>query len=403
MAEMSDMIAGGQNSSPLINPNMEDEPRFNGFRITALLFKHKFFIILFTLLATGVSIFIALNITSQYVAAVSVVPPKTPTGTFESSGGSISSALKDFGFTQLGANIEGYSFMVILTSRTLTDSMIYRFDLSRRYEIPMKKMTQLRNEFIDNIEISIEKAGNYTVSIWDTSPDTAALMANTFVKLANIKALELYKSEAKFNRIYLEERISFVDSALKRISDSLSTFSQKNLLFSPADQAQSVSKAFAELKAKSMENDIYYELYKNTYGEKDPYTEFYGKLRSELSKQVEEAETKPGFAGNFTMKEAAGIGIKYIRLYTEFETFSKVKAFLLPMLEKARLDEQRYIQNLFVVDEALPPDKKDRPKRSVIVAGTALGSFVFAILVIMGIDGIRRSRRLYKNYREKTN
>ena len=47
----------------------------------------------------------------------------------------------------------------------------------------------------------------------------------------------------------------------------------------------------------------------------------------ELNKKINEAETKPGFAGNFSLDKSGEVGIKYLKLYAQLETFTKVKTF----------------------------------------------------------------------------
>jgi uncharacterized protein involved in exopolysaccharide biosynthesis len=361
----------------------------------ALLLRHKLFIIIFTILSMGVAGVVSFMLPNEYVATVSIVPPKTSNSLFEGALSSMSSALKDMGLTKFGGQADGYTFMVILQSRTLADSMISKFNLMRRYKIKENIMDYAREKFYENLSINIEKAGNYTVSVWDTNPDTAALMSNTFIALANQKAQELSQMEAQTNRVYLEQRLLSTELFLKNLADSLSVFARKTGIFSPLDQAKAISLSMAELKAKAVESEIYYELFKNTYGANDPYTDFYGQMKTELNDQIGRSTSEKGFAGNFTLNEAAGIGIEYLRIYTEFETQSKVKAMLIPMLEKSRLDEKRNSQNLFVVDEALKPSKKDRPKRSIIIAGSGIGSLVVAILlVILSYNFRNLSRKL---------
>lgn len=378
---------------PMNTENQQNN--FNGMQLTAFIFKNKAFIIIFTLVATTVASIVAFLKPNEYMATVSVVPPKVSSSVFEGVLGNISSTLRDFGLTKLGSQAEGYTFMVILTSRTLIDSMIKIFDLQRRYNIKDGSMTDVRKEFISNYEVSIEKAGNYTVTIWDRDKDTAALMANTFIRLANQKAMELSQQEAKVTREYLEERFNSIDSALAILSDSLGKFAGSKMIIAPLEQAQAISSAISDVKAKLIESEIYYELFKKTYGTADPITDYYKNLKLELTKQLDEIQFKPGFAGNFTIKEAAGIGISYIKLYTEIETYSKVKAALFPMLEKARLDERRNAQFLFVVDEAVPPDKKDRPKRLIIIGGTAIGSFVFSLFLVVAINRYKHFKTQY--------
>ncbi len=381
--------------------NQANQNNFNGMHLTSLLFKNKVFIIAFTFLAILIASIIAFLKPNEYNATVSVVPPKVSSSVFEGVLGNISSTLRDIGLTKLGSQSEGYTFMVILTSRTLVDSMIKIFDLERRYDIKDGFKSEIRKEFIANYEVSIEKAGNYTVTIWDRDKDTAAMMANTFIRLANQKAMELSQQEAKVTREYLEERYNSIDSALAVLSDSLGRFAGSKMLIAPLEQAQAISSAISEVKAKQMESEIYYELFKNTYGTADPITEYYKNLKFQLTKQIDDIQLKPGFAGNFTIKEAAGIGILYMKLYTEIEAYSKVKAALFPMIEKARLDERRNAQFLFIVDEAVVPDKKDRPKRSIIIGGTAIGSFIFSLFLVIAFNRYNEFRNQYKELIKK--
>jgi uncharacterized protein involved in exopolysaccharide biosynthesis len=255
-------------------------------------------------------------------------------------------------------------------------------------------MYDLRNEFLDNIEISYEKAGNYTISVWDENPNIAADIANTIVKLSNEKALELFRAEAVLNREYIESRLAATDSTLNFIAAELSRYSGQKLLYSPQEQAQAISSALSDLKYKVIESEVLYQLYKNTYGENDIYTKMQKKIYNELQSQLANVKNKSGFAGNFSLSEAGKIGIDFMKMYSEFETYTKVKAFLLPMLEQARLDEVKNVQSLFIVDEAVPSNKKDRPKRSFIVLGAFVGSFVFAVIIILALNSI-------KNFKEK--
>ena len=98
------------------------------------------------------------------------------------------------------------------------------------------------------------------------------------------------------------------------------------------------------------------------------------------------------------MTNATDIGLEYARLYTEFETFSKVKAFLIPTLEKTRLDLNKNINNLFVVDQAIPADKKDRPKRSLIVVGAIFGGFILSIFFIIVFHRTKNLLKQIKQY-----
>ena len=377
------MNSENNNIEPAENSPVPVESQ-EGIYFLALILKHKVFVSIIVLTATVASVVFALMLDNEYVSTVNVVPPKTSSSLMESAVGNIASKLKDIGLTKFGGSSgAGYDLLVILNSRTIMDSMITRFNLPQKYEIPDTMMSDVRKEYEEHIEISYEKTGNYLISFWDKNPDSAKAMANYFVNLVNQKADELHKTEASANRLYLESRLTALDSVLNDLSGKLSTFSNQTLFFSPDEQVKVISSAFAELKASQIQSEILYEMFKKTYGENYPVTKIQKQKAEELKSSVQSAQNKPGFAGDFSLREAAGLGIEYYKLYTEYETFSLVKAYLLPMLEKAKLDEYSTINNLFVVDEAISADKKDRPRRSLIVLGAFFGSFAVSVLFLL--------------------
>jgi uncharacterized protein involved in exopolysaccharide biosynthesis len=68
----------------------------------------------------------------------------------------------------------------------------------------------------------------------------------------------------------------------------------------------------------------------------------------------------------------------------------------LPLIEKIKSDEIKCVQNLIVVDKAIPADKKDKPKRSIIIAGGAVGSFVIAVLYVFLINYLSELKQEFK-------
>jgi capsule polysaccharide export protein KpsE/RkpR len=187
----------------------------------------------------------------------------------------------------------------------------------------------------------------------------------------------------------MEKRLLSTDSTIHAIADTIEKFSRRTMIFSPTDQAASITKALSDLKAEAMKYDIMHEYYKSIYGENDYMTQAIQNIKNQSELKVKESTNNPGFAGNFAIKDAAEEGIEFLRLYTEFETFSKVKAFILPMMEQTKMDEAKKIKNLIIVDRAVAPEKKDKPKRSLIVAGTFLGSFIFSFFIVLMFYTVR--------------
>ena len=371
------------------------EHQFDNVLFLSIILKYKIIIIITMAAVFVASTIISMLMPNWYSSTVNAVPPKKTVGSiFEGAMGSISTTLKDFGLTKLTGKGEGYSYLVILNSRTVRDSMIKRFDLAKAYNIPDTMKTALYKELESNLEITDEREGNFTVTVYDKNPQKAADMANAFIEISNFLAQDIFQKEASTSRKYIESRLSVIDSTLTYLSETLRLYSKKTGIFSPADQAKSVSSAYSDMKAELMKQELVYDILKNKFGANDPTTKQQQKLIESIKSKVSDMETKAGFAGNFSLQDAAKVGLEYLRLYSEYETFTKVKEFLLPMLEDAKLDESRNTQSLIVLDAAVPPDKKAYPKRSLIIAGSTLGAFFISVLFVFLINA-------YKNFKEK--
>ncbi len=367
------------------NNQYQDSTYFFGVVI-----KHWKFITYFTIITTLISLIVAFLLPVWYAATTNLVPSTSSQESAGIGGTAISSALKEFGLTKMTGSSGGeqYSYIVILQSRTVIDSIIEKYHLDKVYDIPKNEMVDLRKEFLDNLEVAYEKEGNYTITVWDTDRQRAADIANDIVEIANSHFVNIYRQDTKLSKEYFESRIRSLDSNLTEIGKALNKFTQKTLLFAPEDQATAIAKSLSDLKSEQVKYEIIYNYYKTNYGENDPLAKSFQTMSDELNRKLTKLKTQPGFAGNFALNDASAVAVEYMRLYTDFETYSKVKAFLVSMLEKIRSDEIKSIQSLLVVDKAIPPDKKDKPKRVYIVAGSAVGGLVLALIIVFLINYI---------------
>ena len=163
----------------------------------------------------------------------------------------------------------------------------------------------------------------------------------------------------------------------------------------PETQAKSISQALIDIKSDIIKQEINLQLLTNRYGPADPMTSMQKQVLDQMKEKLSDAETKPGFGGNFAVNDAAEVGIQFMRLYTEFETFTKVKAFLLPMLEEQRINENRETRSFIVLDKASVPDKKFKPKRSLYLLGAFFGSMVLSIVIVLLIIGFKDFKKRY--------
>lgn len=348
------------------------------------LLRLKWLIIGLAAVATIAGYLYAHSLPPYFKSTVNCVPPSSDVGGMGAALGGISSTLKDIGLAKLGGKSgESYELIALLFSRTIRDSMISEFKLRDEYGLHGKTMDDVRDEFEDNIEVNLHAEGNYEISMWSKDPKKAVQMCRSFIAHVNDISNRISRTEATKSAAYLETRIAMMDSTLAVLTDSLSSYSKKYRVYSPLDQASASAKALAEVKGELLKQETLLGILESNYGKNDPQVRNSAAIVERLKAQYEEAQTKPGFAGNFALSDAAGIGASYLRMYAEFEAFTKLKAFMMPTLEQARLDMNKTAPVLLVVDEPVPAEEKDKPRRLVIALGAGVGMFVTMIIVLL--------------------
>ena len=95
----------------------------------------------------------------------------------------------------------------------------------------------------------------------------------------------------------------------------------------------------------------------------------------------------------FPFKEMPDIAIKYLRVYREVEIQQSILEIVMPMYEQAKVEEQKSIPTIMVIDRAVPPQLKYSPKRSTIVLGV-LFLFIFMLIpfVYVGEISLKRAK-----------
>jgi len=355
----------------------------------------KWWLIAIVSVLTGFGTWLYVRTLPEYFkSTVNCVPPRTDNTGLTGALGGISSTLKDFGLNKLGGKgADAYDFIALLFTRTLRDTMIARFNLAEEYDMVDRTADEIREEFESNLDIDLRPEGNYEISVWSRDPKKAALMAETFVREANLLTNRVQRDEAVKSAEYLEERVRRMDSTISALGDSLAWYSRTYMIFSPLDQAKSAATALASAKEEVLKQETALGLLESVYGSGDPQVRTQKSLVEQLKKQYGQLQVEPGLTGNVPVKDAAGIGISYLRVFAEFEAFSKLKAFLLPTLEQTRLDMNKSTPSLLVVDAPVVAEKKDRPKRALISAGAALGSGILTMLILMIVFAWRRLMR----------
>jgi uncharacterized protein involved in exopolysaccharide biosynthesis len=373
----------------MTNPTeKENIKRFEDFFIT--LIKYRKIIIINSLIVAIVTAALSLFLPNKYTSTASFISPKKKGGLFGDIGG-FSNTIKDLSRT-LGGRIgtvsdEAYNYLVILQSKNASQRIIEKYNLRKVYKIDeTKPFEEVFNELENNVDFNIEDEGNVVVSVIDEDPVRAADMANYYIQILNEISTELSTTESRYNREFIEKRLIQAQTDIKNLEDSLENFSKKYNVIALEEQMKAAINVAAEVKANMEIAKLERDILKKNYNSDNPLVQQAEIKVNEFEKQLgnlkfgEDKNLKNSLNIFVPFENVSETGIQYIRLTRDYEIQNKLVQFIFPIYEQSRIEENKDIPVVLVVDKAVPPQKKTSPKRSFIVLGATLLSFFFSIV-----------------------
>lgn len=370
----------------------------NIYVVTRLLLNNWVFILVVAVLCALVTSFIVFRMKNEYKAVASAVPPKKLSSSgIEGALGSVSSTLREFGLSKIGKkSSDSYDFLVLLQSRQIKDSIIKKYKLSDAYEIPEKYYTDLINEVGSRLECTIEPEGNYTISYTDIDSKRSSDIANDIIVMANNVAQNIDRAETEMLITQYQDKIASTDAVIRRLSDSLGLITKRTMMYSPLDQAKAAAQSLGEMKSEVLKQEVMLDVLIRRYGEEDAAVVQQRDLLTKLRTSVHQMESNPGFIADVSLRNAPSVVIPYMKTYSELEAMIKLKAFITPMLEQTKLDKLKEIPSLVVLDKAYVPEKKVKPKRTILVLSGFMSGLLIAVIIIFANYRIKLFRKELK-------
>ncbi len=377
----------------------KSNPKFSDY--IYVLYKWKKFLLINLLIIVIIATVIAFLIPKQYKATATIMIPPDNQSAF---GGLTSllggkSSLASLGSKALGlSNTSEDVLLGILNSRSALTEVIEKFNLMDYYDINDNNMDKTLKAFKGDISADPNEYGMIEFSIINKDPNKSARMANYLVTLVDSLNIKFNIQRAKNNRIFIEKRYTQNMNDLRAAEDSLYKFQKKYDIVAVPEQLEVTVKAAAEIEAQLTKKEMESYFAKQLYGENSPQYQGILAELGLLKNKVQELKSSKtlGSTSNifFPFKEMPNIAIKYLRVYREVEIQQAIQEIVLPMYEQAKVEEQKSIPTVMVIDDAVPPQLKYSPKKSVIILGAFfLSSFIFIPLVFWMEKAVTRKER----------
>lgn len=310
-------------------------------------------------------------ITPSFTGRTSFLPPHQS----QNAAASALGALGALAAAAPGMRTTGDQYMALLQSVSIRDRLVDRFELKKVYDEDLR--VDARIELSKNTRLSLgRKDGLLVVEVDDHDPARAAAMANAYVEELQRISSGLVLTEAQQRRAFFESQL---EDARKRLADAQQKLDAAGISVAALKaEPKATAEAYARLRAELTSAEIKLRALRSSLAEDTP----------EVQRQ---SVTVSSLRGNLQRMENVnqdGDQSGYIAAYRELKYHEALFELVARQYEMARVDESRDGGLLQLVDKAEVPERKSKPKRSIIaLLGAALG------LLAGGALALRRGRR----------
>lgn len=369
------------------------EEEVNLLDLLLILAKRKKLVLGITLGACAISVIVALLLPRIYRAETQILPPQ------QSESSVVSQYLGQLGGVSglvgatAGLKNPNELYIGMLQSRTVLDRIVDQFGLMKLYEAEYRE--DAREELLDSIEVeSDRKSGIIKVSVEDKDPDRAAAIANAFVDELRTLTGRLAVTEAAQRRFFFEEQLKEVKVALARAEDGIEKFQERTGAFQIDAQAKAAIEGIATLRAQIAAREVQLKVLKTYATMQNPdlqrVEEEVRGLKKELTK-LEGSEGK-GFDPLMPTGRMPAVGTEYLRNLREVKYQETLFELLAKQYELAKIDEARNPAIIQVIDRAIPPERKAKPRRALIVLLASVTGLFLSLVIAFAGEFVDRSR-----------
>ncbi len=353
-----------------------------------VLAKHKRLVLGLPAAAAVVSIIVSLMLPNIYTGTTKVLPPQQTQST--------SAVLAQLGSLAglAGGAIPGLKnpndlYVGMLKSRTVADNIIRRFDLNQLYD--KKYQSETRKRLEKETTIVAGKDGIIAVEVDDEDPKRAADLANAYVdelfKLTTVLAV----TEASQRRLFFERQLDLARVSLVKAETEARKALEQGGLAAVDAQGRTAVETAARLRAQISVKEVQIGAMRTFASEGNPELK---RTQQEIEVMKRELAKSEGTTGNKTVQAVAekSSGIDNLGLLRNVKYYETMYGLLAQQYESAKIDEAKDSAIIQVMDKAIEPDRKSKPRRTLIVVLSALVAGLLSVLLAFVLEAMANAK-----------
>lgn len=294
----------------------------------------------------------------------------------------------------LAGKTPGDLYVGIAKGRTVMDAVIGKFKLGEVYEID--NPDRIRAALSGNLEAKSDlKTGIISIAVLDRDPVRAAAVANGFVEALKDVTSGLAISESAQKRLYYESQIKDVQVSLQKAENDLKSYQERTGIQEAGSQTGALIGTLASIRAQVTAKEVQLRALRAYATGQNPEVK---KVQNELAAlyaQLEKLEAGQG-KGQDPLNPAGGMPqarLEYMRLLREAKFNEYLYGLLQKQFEMAKLGEVKDAAVIQVIDEAVPPQVRFKPKRRLMVMLAAVLGFFLSIFAAFFLEFLENARR----------
>lgn len=355
-----------------------------------VLARHKKLLLGLPLLFAALALAYGLLATPIFEAKTSILPPQQQ----QSSASAMLAQLGGLaGGAALGMKSPNDIYIAMMQSRRLEEKLVQRFKLQTVYEAKTMGGALLALE--GNSKISTGKDGLISIAVEDKDPKLAAAIANAYVEELRALSKVLAVTEAAQRRQFFEGQLVSAKKELANAEVALKQTQEKTGVLQLDAQGKVAIEALASLRAKVSAKQVQINAMKNFATANNPELQ---RAQAELdSLQSQLVDLSKGGEENedvlLAKSKAPGIGLDYIRKMRDVKYQETLFELMSKQYEMAKLDEAKDGANIQVLDSAIAPENKAKPKRAILILISLFAGIFIAVLASFILEAFNKMDR----------
>ena len=355
----------------------DDDDEISLLDLLIVLAKHKRLVLglpfVIALLAVGYSLLLP-NI---YTATTKILPPQQNQSNAAAMLAQLGGSLAGLAGGVAGIKSPSDLYVGMLKSRTVADNLIQRFKLMQVYEAKFPSQARLGLEGVTSITSG--KDGIITIEVDDKDSKFAAELANAYVdelfKLTQVLAV----TEASQRRLFFERQFEQARDNLTKAEAAARQALEKGGLVQVEGQGKAIVETTARLRGQITVKEVQIGAMRAFATDSNPDLQLAQKELEALKHELGRIEGTFGSKAEYP-RDIKGRGIDSLGLLRNVKYYETMYELLAKQFELAKIDEAKDSAVVQVMDKAIEPDRKSKPKRSMLVLLSTLLAGVIAVL-----------------------